>query len=85
MKSITLHNLDNKTVEKVEQLARESGKSLNKTIKDLLNKALGLEPDLEHARRKEFDEFIGVWGKDDLKSFGEATHDFGEVNEDDWR
>ncbi len=85
MKSITLHGLDDKLSKAIRKKAAEENKSLNKVIKQLLAKALGLEKDITESRRKEFECFLGSWSKDDLEEFNNNTKDLNTVDEDDWK
>ena len=47
MKSITIHNLDDKLDSLIREKAKKQGISLNKTIKTLLRKSLGLGKNIE--------------------------------------
>jgi len=60
MKSITVHGLDEKLMEKISALAGEKGFSLNKTIRLLLNKALGFKEQAYQNRIEDFKQFSGV-------------------------
>ena len=82
MKSITIHNLDDEVASRIEQHAKETGLSLNKTIKQLLRKALNISSD--NKSKTSFQEFVGVWNQDDLESFESATSDLGRVDDSDW-
>ena len=67
----------------IEKRSRETGLSLNKTIKLLLAEAVGLNP--VGREKNTFEEFCGVWDDSDLKEFEQATHDFSEINPTDWK
>ncbi|MEM7549322.1 MAG: hypothetical protein AAF363_06605 [Bacteroidota bacterium] len=83
MKSITLHNLDDKTVELIEKKSIETGLSLNKTIKLVLKGALGItEPD---QKKEDFTEFLGLWDEKEFAEFNKATSDFEKVDPSDWK
>ena len=84
MKSITIHNLDDRTAKLIELKARESGLSLNKTIKRLLHKALGISPE-GNDPREDFREFLGVWSEEEFDQFQKGTTDFGKVDQEDWQ
>ena len=84
MKSITIHDLDDDLDEKIRTRAGKEGQSLNKTIKLLLGRALGVEerpPD----RREDFQDLLGTWSHADLEEFNRATEDFGEIDAMDWK
>lgn len=83
MKSITIHNLDVETSEKIEKLASEKAWSLNKTIKALLRQALGIHETPE-MNRGDFQEFIGVWNSSDAAEFDAKTEDLSKVDEVNW-
>ncbi len=85
MKSITLHGIDSKLDDLIKRKARKQGQSLNKTIKNLLEKSLGLNSDLESDRRKEFADLFGIWSKDDMKEFEKHTKDFEKIDNEDWQ
>ncbi len=85
MKSITLHGIDSKLDDLIKRKARKQGQSLNKTIKNLLEKSLGLNSDLESDRRKEFADLFGIWSKDDMKEFEKHTKDFEKTDNEDWQ
>ncbi len=73
MKSITIYNLDDSLDSEIKKLAYKKGISLNKTIKDLLKKSFGL--DKKNSFRRNFDEFSGIWTKNDEKEFNNAIKD----------
>ena len=84
MKSITIHNLDSKTAELIERKSRETGLSQNKTIKKLLQLALGISPGNED-QRNEFKEFLGVWENSDFEYFQKSVKEFNQVDMEDWQ
>lgn len=84
MKSITIHNLDTELARHIEMEARTQGLSLNKTIKDLLSKALGLT----HRKQKknDFSKFVGTMSAkeaDMLNAYIEK--EFEKIDEEDWK
>jgi len=81
MKSITIHNLDEKTAKLIEEQSRMSGLSLNKTIKNVLNQALGLAPE---KRNEDFSEFLGLWSEEEFNQFEKNTSEFNRIDESDW-
>lgn len=85
MKSITIHNLDDRVNKKLTELSRETGLSMNKTIKKLLNDALGFGPDQQKDFRNDFSEFLGVWSTEEYHSFETATRVFDNTDPWDWK
>ena len=54
---------------------------MNKTIKELLEQALGGR----RSRREEFADLFGCWSAADLAEFEEATKDLRQIDPDDWK
>ena len=85
MKSITIHGLDEGVSERISDLATEKGLSLNKTIKLLLNKALGFKEQAYQNKVDDFKQFSGVWSKDEFSTFNKTIKDFGKIDKKDWK
>jgi len=85
MKSITIHNIDGPLSELIKSKAQTEGLSINKTVKKLLEQSLGVKPRPDDSNRKDFEEFCGVWTRDDLGKFEAATEDLAEINPEDWK
>lgn len=83
MKSITIHNIDDETAKLIESKAKESGLSLNKTIKALLHKALGVSESAQ-SKKSSFAEFFGVWSQDEFDEFVQKTSDLDKIDSSDW-
>lgn len=81
-KSITIHNLDETLAQMIEQRAKEEGNSLNKTIKELLRKSLGIS---KNQKRADFSEFCGLWSDEEFKEFEENTKIFERIDPEDWK
>jgi len=85
MKSITIHGLDQPLWTLLKSRAESDGYSLNKTIKILLEKSLGVIPADVQEKKKVFREFCGVWKTDDLNEFTHNVQDLEEIDEEDWK
>jgi len=85
MKSITIHNLDDSLDALIEAKAREEGLSLNKTVKLLLRRALGLGPAGPTDRKTDFAEFCGVWSQAEKAEFDKNTKDLRAIDRRDWQ
>ena len=84
MKTITIHGIDKETEKLIKERAKSGGTSVNKVVKELLTKALGLGKEkLDH--RDEFIDLFGVWTDDDEKKFLEAIKDLETVHPEDWK
>ena len=84
MKSITIHGIDRPLEKLLKVKAEEEKTSMNKTIKKILEEALGVRPSPDDPRRKEFTEFLGIWSKADLEQFKREIGDFERIHEEDW-
>jgi hypothetical protein len=85
MKSITIHGMDTKLYERIKEKAERQGLSLNKTIKKLLEKSLGIKEKQTNDRKKDFMEFCGVWSQSDADTFSETIEDLGKIDPKDWQ
>lgn len=84
MKSITVHGIDEITSKQLSTASEKMGLSLNKTIKKLLQEALGIKPAEYIARRDDFKEFCGLWDEEDLKNFQKETESLRDIDTRDW-
>ena len=84
MKSITIHGVDDLLAKMIKDRARADGLSINKTVKLLLEQALGIELKSTETNKEQFKEFCGLWTKDDLEEFEETTADMSKIDEDEW-
>ena len=82
MRSITIHNLDPEISALMDQQAAEEGLSLNQLVKRLLRKALGLSG-AAHSPQRGFDEFSGLWTKEESAAFHTATE--RKVDPEEWK
>lgn len=84
MKSISIHGIDKETEKKIGERAKKEGKSVNKVVKELIAKALGLGERLPD-NRDEFKELCGAWTEKEAAEFMEAVADLDAVNAKDWK
>ena len=85
MKSITIHGVDDQLAARLKQAAESWGTSMNRTIKRLLEEALGMKPRPPEHNREQFEGFCGVWSSDDLGEFQRATAELERVDDGDWQ
>lgn len=85
MKSITIHGIDQPLAELIQSKAQAEGLSINKTVKKLLEEALGVKPRPKDSNRDQFEEFNGIWSKSDLAEFDQKTEEFKRVDPRDWQ
>jgi hypothetical protein len=85
MKSMTIHGIDEHLEKLIRLKAEAEGLSINKTIKKLLETALGVKPRTELNNLDDFKEFSGLWTHTDLKEFEAATTDTRTIDLNDWK
>jgi len=86
MSSITLHNLEDSLYALLKQKARKEGKSLNRTIQELLTESVGLKRKAEKSGKKDvYTELCGSMSPEELKKMEEAEEEFEVIEEKDWK
>lgn len=87
MSSITLHNLEDSLYALLKQKARKEGKSLNRTIQELLTESVGMKRKAEKSgKRKDiYTELCGAVSAGELKTMQEAEKEFEVIEEKDWK
>jgi hypothetical protein len=85
VKSFTIHGVDDHLAARLKQAAEAGGTSMNRTIKRLLEEALGLKPKPRGHNLEQFEAFSGVWSPDELAEFQAATVDLDQIDLGDWR
>lgn len=85
MKSITIHGIDGPLTELIRSKAQSDGLSVNKTIKKILEEALGVKPRHKNTNRSDFEEFCGIWSKSEHTEFERRTKELRKVNIEDWQ
>jgi len=83
MKSITIHDLDSDLYKSIQSQAMSQGISLNKTIKQILKRSLGLTK--KRAEKRDFSKFVGVWSKKEADAIDKVLEDFEKIDEEDWK
>ena len=84
MKSITVHNMADKLYESIKEEALRKGLSMNRTIKQLLEKAVGLQADKHEERAREFKDLFHLWNKEDLRKFEADTAGLRKIDTREW-
>ena len=85
MKSITINDLDHQLDKLIRKRARKDGKSLNKTIKSLLEESLGISKLQDYDHSEDFMDLFGTWSEGDKKTFDESINDLEKIDEKDWQ
>ena len=82
MKAITIRNVDPRLARALEREKQRRGTSLNRTVLNLLETALGIsegERPTNGLRR-----LAGSWSDQELSDFAAATAVFEQIDEDLW-
>lgn len=83
MKTISVHGIDKEIEERLNERAKKEGKSVNKIVKELIARALGMgekPPD----NRALFEDLSGVWTEEDEREFLASIADLEKTDEKDW-
>ncbi|MFH0919956.1 MAG: hypothetical protein V1913_06300 [Fibrobacterota bacterium] len=83
MKTISLHGIDNALNDHIREHATAMGLSVNKTVKSLLEKSLGMAK--ETGQKGLFDDLCGVWSKKEEQEFRKKTKGFEKIDPADWK
>jgi ferritin-like protein len=84
MKSISVHGIDEETEKKIGERAKSEGKSVNKVVRELIAKTLGLG-DKPPDNRTEFADLCGLWTEAEAAEFMALVDDFEAVDPREWR
>jgi len=84
MKSISVHGIDEEMEKAIEERAKNEGRSVNKIVKELIAKALGLG-DKPPDNRAEFADLCGAWTEAEAAEFLELIADLEVVDAKDWQ
>lgn len=83
MASLTIKKIDDLLLERLRELSRKRGQSLNALVRDLLARSVGLEPGVETYA--DLSDLAGSWTEADEREFLANTRPFREVDEELWR
>jgi hypothetical protein len=79
---LTIRNVPEALARAIEVEARQRGTSLNRTVIELLRRALGQGPD--EAYDNGLGELAGGWSEEELRAFDEAVEPFEQVDAELW-
>jgi hypothetical protein len=85
MSSITLHNLDVSLYALIKNKARKEGKSLNRTIQEMLAESAGMKGRNGKSGKKDiYAELCGAVSQEELKKMERSEQEFEAVDDKDW-
>jgi hypothetical protein len=86
MSTLTIHALEPAVEARIRAKAKRDGRSLNRTLKELLAGSVGVRPSSGgEDRRADFAEFRGIWTAQDARDFRDATVAMESVDPADWK
>jgi hypothetical protein len=77
--TVSLRNLPPEIEQAIQDTSRREGISLNKAAIRLLETSLR-----KPARNSDFDEFCGIWSKEEADQFDAALREMRQVDPADW-
>lgn len=83
MKHLTIRGIQTTLARALEAETKRRGQSLNRTVKELLERALGITDG--GAYDNGLGELAGGWSERDLKDFEAATKGFEQVDGELWK
>lgn len=82
MKALTVRNVDRRLAQALDEERKRRGTSLNRTVLDLLRRALGLDP--EQPASNGLGKLAGTWSEDEHRELEKAMAPFEQVDEELW-
>jgi ferritin-like protein len=83
MKSISVHGIDKEIEKNIKERAKAEGRSVNKIVKELIARALGMG-DKPPDNRAMFEDLSGVWTEKEEQEFLDSISDLEKTDEKDW-
>lgn len=83
MKHLTIRSIPDELGRALEREKKRQGRSLNETVKVLLERALGLAPDSHYDNG--LGRFAGTWSAKEAAEFEKATAVFERIDDEQWR
>jgi len=85
MKSISIHGIDDPVYRLLKARARSEGRSLNQTVKEILEQSLGVSSASSEPHRRDFEDLCGTWTVQEKNDFDKATEDFEKIDPSEWK
>ena len=85
MTQITLRGLDPDMEQKIRRMARNSGKSLNRVILDMIYDYTGFKKKGKRAPAESLRKLAGGWSEKDAIKFQEAIKSSEQIDEEMWK
>ena len=87
MHQLTIRGFDDELADRIRQLARREGISLNRAVLRLLRRGVGLgeRNDKPDVVGDSLDHLIGTWTAEEAAEINRALEDFSRIDEEMWR
>ncbi len=85
MKAITLRNIPPNLSRRIERRAKEKGSSMNKTVIQILDDALGTSKKRADKLHHDLDHLAGSWSGDEAREFDEDLASQRKIDPELWR
>jgi plasmid stability protein len=83
MGQITIRGVPEHIERAIRRKAADEHKSINRTVNELLQRALGLES--AGQKRRDLSDLSGSWDQEEAEAFENATRIFEEIDKEVWR
>jgi plasmid stability protein len=83
MQNISIRGIPPDLAKALQEEKDRRGQSLNRTVRELLRRALGLGPNSHYDNG--LAAHAGTWSEQDLREFERATSAFGQIDEELWK
>ncbi|MBT3934417.1 MAG: hypothetical protein HOF35_09165 [Bacteroidetes bacterium] len=83
MSQITIRKIPENIERQIRNLAQKNNCSLNQTIINLLEKALGTKE--QGKRKRDLSRLAGTWDTDQVNEFEKNTKIFEQIDEEIWQ
>jgi hypothetical protein len=85
MGTLSIHNLDKDVEDVIRRRAKQTGRSINHVVKEMLAEATRPEKRTVAERRRDFEQFANTWTEDEARQFNELIEEmFEQIDEEDW-
>jgi len=86
MKSMSVRGLDPELEEKLKQVAREKGKSVNQVVIEAMKKQFGLVKERKFTKiYHDLDHLFGRWSQEEFDHIQEKIESGRKIDEELWR
>lgn len=86
MKAITIRGIDSSVSEKLKQIAKTEGKSINQLVLDLIRQHVGMQKQKKFTRQyNDLDHLFGKWSRAEFKKIQGFIDSQRKVDPELWR